>query len=83
MCNTIYSVMKKISILIILFININFSVLADMNIINSGNILIQKVYSDNTKTLVIDIAKKLYVCSVDGKASKCILSKLVNNRNYN
>ena len=75
--------MTKLYISLILFVAINFSAKSDMNIINSGNILIQKVYSNNTKTLVIDVAKKLYICSVDGRESKCVLSKLINNRNYN
>ncbi len=56
---------------------------ADMNIINNGNIVVHKVYSENAQTLVVHKAKKIYVCSVDGKNSKCILSKLVRNNTFN
>ena len=74
--------MNKLYILLLSFILSNNFVLADMNIINNGNVVVHKIYSANAKTLVVEKAKKLYVCSVDGKNSKCILSKLEKN-NYN
>ena len=74
--------LKFHSILVILMF-LSICLKADMNIINTGNILLQKVYSENTKTVIVEKAHKLYVCSVDGNSSKCILSKLAVSKNYN
>ena len=71
--------MKKLYILLA-FVMLHSIVKPDMNIIENGNIVVHKVYSANAKTLVIQKYKKIYVCSVDGQNSKCILSKLEKNK---
>ena len=52
---------------------------ADMNIIKDGNIVAQKLYSKDESTLIISKAERIYVCSVDGNISECILSSINNN----
>ena len=71
--------MKNLHILLVSIMLCNIAE-ADMNIINNGNIVVHKVYSANAQTLVIQKSKKIYVCSVDGQNSKCILSKLEKNK---
>ena len=52
---------------------------ADSKIIKDGLILQSKPYSLNETTLIVSNSNKIYICSVIGELTKCILSK--NNRN--
>ena len=72
--------MKKKYILISLFLMLNSLIYADMNIIKNGKVVVHKVYSEDVKTVVVHKSKKIYVCSIDGNNSKCILSELTRNR---
>ena len=68
-----------ISTVLFLFIKLS---LADSKIIKNGLILQSKPYSLNETTLVVSNSNKIYVCSIVGKLTKCILSsnnkKLIN-----
>ncbi len=75
--------MKEKCILFSLFAMLTSLVYADMNIINSGKVVMHKFYSEEVKTIVVHKSKKIYVCSVDGNESKCILSGLIKNHNFN
>ena len=66
-----------ISTLLLLFIKLS---LADSKIIKDGLILQSKPYSLNETTLVVSNSNKIYVCSIIGKLTKCILSS--NNKNF-
>ena len=66
-----------ISTLLFLLIKVS---LADSNIIKDGLILQSKSYSLNETTLVVSNSNKIYVCSIVGKLTKCILSS--NNKNF-
>lgn len=70
-------IISVISILLLLFIKIS---LADSNIIKDGLILQSKPYSLNETTLVVSNSNKIYVCSIIGELTKCILS--TNNKNF-
>ena len=65
----------------ILFSFIKFS-LADSKIIKDGLILQSKPYSLNEATLVVNNSNKIYVCSIIGELTKCIIStnskKIIN-----
>ena len=66
--------MKSIFIINILFyLLVNLS-LADSKIIKNGLILQSKPYSLNEATLVVSNSNKIYVCSISGELTKCILS---------
>jgi hypothetical protein len=66
-----------ISTLLFLFIKLSS---ADSKIIKDGLILQSKPYSLNETTLVVSNSNKIYVCSIVGKLTKCILSS--NNKNF-
>ena len=56
-----------------LFLFVKFSI-ADSKIIKDGLILQSKSYSLNESTLVVSNSNKIYVCSIIGELTKCILS---------
>ena len=62
-----------------LFLFVKFSI-ADSKIIKDGLILQSKSYSLNESTLVVSNSNKIYVCSIIGELTKCILS--TNNKNF-
>ena len=62
-----------------LFLFVKFSI-ADSKIIKDGLILQSKPYSLNETTLVVSNSNKIYVCSIIGELTKCILS--TNNNNF-
>jgi len=62
-----------------LFLFVKFSI-ADSKIIKDGLILQSKSYSLNESTLVVSNSNKIYVCSIIGKLTKCIIS--TNNKNF-
>ena len=66
-----------ISTLLFLFTKLSS---ADSKIIKDGLILQSKPYSLNETTLVVSNSNKIYVCSIVGKLTKCILS--ANNKNF-
>ena len=66
-----------ISTLLFLFLKLS---LADSKIIKDGLILESKPYSLNETTLVVSNSNKIYVCSIIGELTKCILS--TNNKNF-
>ena len=66
-----------ISVLFFLFIKLS---LADSTIIKDGLILQSKPYSLNETTLLVSNSNKIYVCSIIGELTKCILS--TNNKNF-
>ena len=66
-----------ISTLLLLFVKLS---LADSKIIKDGLILQSKPYSLNETTLVVSNSNKIYVCSIVGELTKCILS--TNNKNF-
>ena len=66
-----------ISTLLLLFVKLS---LADSKIIKDGLILQSKPYSLNETTLVVSNSNKIYVCSIIGELTKCILS--TNNKNF-
>ena len=49
--------------------------LADLNIINNGEVLESKPYSMNEATLIVNKSEKIYICSVSNNLTKCVLSK--------
>ena len=61
-----------INILLFLFIKHSS---ADSKIIKEGLILQIKPYSLDETTLVVSNSNKIYVCSIVGELTKCILSK--------
>ena len=67
-----------LTINIFLFLFIKFS-LADSKIIKDGLILQSKPYSLNETTLIVSNSNKIYICSIIGELTKCILS--TNNKN--
>ena len=70
-------IILTISTLLLLFVKLS---LADSKIIKDGLILQSKPYSLNEATLVVSNSNKIYVCSIIGKLTKCILSS--NNKNF-
>ena len=62
-----------------LFLFVKFSI-SDSKIIKDGLILQSKSYSLNESTLVVSNSNKIYVCSIIGKLTKCIIS--TNNKNF-
>ena len=66
-----------INTLLFLFVRLS---LADSKIIKDGLILQSKPYSLNETTLVVSNSNKIYVCSIIGELTKCILS--TNNKNF-
>ena len=66
-----------ISTLLFLFVKLS---LTDSKIIKDGLILQSKPYSLNETTLVVSNSNKIYVCSIIGELTKCILS--TNNKNF-
>ena len=70
-------IISIVSILLLLFIKLS---LADSKIIKDGLILQSKPYSLNETTLVVSNSNKIYVCSIIGKLTKCIIS--TNNKNF-
>ena len=62
-----------------LFLFVKFSI-ADSKIIKDGLILQSKPYSLNETTLVVSNSNKIYVCSIIGKLTKCIIS--TNSKNF-
>ena len=62
-----------------LFLFVKFSI-ADSKIIKDGLILQSKSYSLNESTLVVSNSNKIYVCSIIGKLTKCIIS--TNSKNF-
>ncbi len=70
----------KITFSLIFFLT--FSSYADMSIIKNGNIVAQKLYSKSESTLIVNNSQRIYVCSVDKKNSKCILSNINNEENF-
>ena len=66
-----------ISTLLFLFVKLS---LTDSKIIKDGLILQSKPYSLNETTLVVSNSNKIYVCSIIGELTKCILS--TNNNNF-
>ena len=72
--------MKIILILnVLLFLFIKLSS-ADSEIIKEGLILQSKPYSLDETTLVVSNSNKIYVCSIVGELTKCILTK--SNKNF-
>ena len=63
----------------LLFLLVKLS-LTDSKIIKDGLILQSKPYSLNEATLVVSNSNKIYVCSIVGELTKCILS--TNNKNF-
>ena len=72
--------MKIILIINILLLSLIKLSLADSKIIKDGLILQSKPYSLNEATLVVSNSNKIYVCSIIGKLTKCIIS--TNNKNF-
>ena len=72
--------MKIILIINILLLSLIKLSLADSKIIKDGLILQSKPYSLNEATLVVSNSNKIYVCSIVGELTKCILS--TNNKNF-
>ncbi|MDA9558678.1 hypothetical protein N9R86_01760 [Alphaproteobacteria bacterium] len=70
-------IILTISTLLLLFVKLS---LADSKIIKDGLILQSKPYSLNETTLVVSNSNKIYVCSIIGELTKCILS--TNNKNF-
>ena len=66
-----------ISTLLFLFVKLS---LTDSKIIKDGLILQSKSYSLNESTLVVSNSNKIYVCSIIGKLTKCIIS--TNSKNF-
>ena len=66
-----------ISTLLFLFVKLS---LTDSKIIKDGLILQSKSYSLNETTLVVSNSNKIYICSIIGELTKCILS--TNNNNF-
>ena len=73
--------MKLIYIIFFSYIYIINIALADLNIINKGKIIKSKPYSTNEATLIISKSNKIYICSVSGNLTQCILSN--EKRNFN
>ena len=71
--------MKIILIISSLYFLLTSMSLADSNIIKDGLILQSKSYSLNEATLVVSNSNKIYVCSIAGDLTKCILS---NNKSF-
>tara|TARA_B110000444_G_C18353416_1_gene372764 strand:- start:295 stop:516 length:222 start_codon:yes stop_codon:yes gene_type:complete len=66
--------MKVILVISSLFCLLLNLALADSRIIKDGLILQSKSYSLNEATLVVSNSDKIYVCSISGELTKCILS---------
>ncbi len=85
-CSTIWIVyvaicrennMKYCVFVVILFLYINSSfAINDQDVLNEGQILAQKLYSESEATYVVNRYTKVYICSVIDSSTNCLLSKI-------